>query len=274
MITFNDILRSEAIDPEAVRLVRHEDAGKGASRIYATWRQGDLGRRRFEEYQRGQSREVFKIGDLLASFCVTPKPRRDTVFVGLYRVNGVKEVTRAIDPIYGHTFGPAFRYDISRVSKLVDYIDRLVIDWGRGTRSWVQRAARQDKSVVSIVNTEPPPWPGFSRFIENVDDIPGLYPSWQEFLAKVKGIYLLVDHETGEQYVGSAKGDESLLGRFKSYAKDGHGGNVELRTRKGARYQVSLLEVVDPSLPDETIEYIESVWKTKLMTRKFGLNRN
>ena len=80
--------------------------------------------------------------------------------------------------------------------------------------------------------------------------------------------------DSGEQYVGSAKGQESLLGRFLDYAETGHGGNVELRNRPTARYRVSLLEVVDLSLPDKRIEEIESIWKQKLMTRDHGLNAN
>jgi hypothetical protein len=274
MITFNDILRSASIDPAGVRLVRHEDASKGASRVYATWRQGASGRHLVEEYQQLQGREVFDVGDILASFAVTPRPRRDTVFIGLFRVLGVKSVAHATDPIYGHAFGPAFAYDIKGDPSLADYVGRLVIDWGAGTRSWVQRASRQDKPVLSIQEIEPPPWPGFAHFCVDIEDVPGLYPNWQEVLRTVKGIYLLVDVNTGDQYVGSAKGEENLLGRFMNYAVTGHGGNVELRGRKGARYRVSLLEVVDLSLPDQRIEAIEGVWKKKLMSREFGLNRN
>jgi hypothetical protein len=58
------------------------------------------------------------------------------------------------------------------------------------------------------------------------------------------------------------------------YATKGHGGNVELRARREARYRVSLLEVVDMSLPDKRIEALEAVWKSKLMSREFGLHRN
>lgn len=45
---------------------------------------------------------------------------------------------------------------------------------------------------------------------------------------------------------------------------------------KGGRrnYQVSVLEVVDENIPDDTIEQIESYWKNKLLSRRFGLNRN
>jgi hypothetical protein len=36
---------------------------------------------------------------------------------------------------------------------------------------------------------------------------------------------------------------------------------------------VSVLEVVDANVPDDTIEQVESYWKTKLLSRTFGLNR-
>jgi hypothetical protein len=91
---------------------------------------------------------------------------------------------------------------------------------------------------------------------------------------EVKGVYVLVDKNTGEQYVGSANGEQSLWGRFSEYARTRHGGNVELKNRTNARYQIGVLQVVDLSLPDHSIEEIESWWKRKLMTREHGLNRN
>jgi hypothetical protein len=112
-----------------------------------------------------------------------------------------------------------------------------------------------------------------ARFCIDVEDVPGIYPSWQDRLREVRGIYVLVDKETGQQYVGSAKGEDSLWGRFADYARTGHGGNVELKRRPGARYQVGVLQVVDESLPDHSIEQIETWWKRKLMTREHGLTR-
>jgi hypothetical protein len=90
-------------------------------------------------------------------------------------------------------------------------------------------------------------------------------------LRAVKGVYLLVCPDTGKQYVGSAKGDDSLWGRFTEYARTGHGGNVELIQRGRRNYLVSVLEVVNSDLG---IERVEEAWKQKLMTRKFGLNKN
>ena len=51
-------------------------------------------------------------------------------------------------------------------------------------------------------------------------------------------------------------------------------GNAELKLRPNAQYQVAVLQVVDRSFPDHSIEEIENWWKRKLMTREHGLNRN
>jgi len=166
------------------------------------------------------------------------------------------------------------RYDLIYDKRLAKYEERLSIEWGLGTRAWVQGAARQPKPIRALKDQDDPPFPGFSKFCVDVNQIPGLYSSWQQRLLEVKGIYVLVDKDTGHQYVGSAKGEESLLARFMAYAQTGHGGNVELRRRKGARYQVGVLEVVNLALPDRRIEEIEAWWKHKLLTREFGLNRN
>lgn len=274
MITFNEILRAEGIDPANVRLVRHLDTGRRSPTIYATYRSPD-GRRLIEEYQRIQHRRVFEVGELVASFVVTPRPRNETLLFGLYRVEAVGKCDAgARDPIFGDDVSAMNRYDMAHDARLGTYEGRLSIDWGLAARAWVQRAHSQPKQVRAITTREDPPFPGFSQFCVDVDDVPGLYASWQELLREVKGIYVLVDKGTGEQYVGSAKGEESLLARLMAYAQSGHGGNVELRRRKGARYQVGILQVVDLAFPDHRIEEIEGWWKQKLLTREFGLNRN
>jgi hypothetical protein len=76
----------------------------------------------------------------------------------------------------------------------------------------------------------------------------------------------------GKQYIGSAKGNENLLGRLLGYADGGTNGNRGLV--RGHRYQVSILEVVGTGASDITIEKIEAEWKDKLGTRVHGLNKN
>lgn len=272
MISFNDILRAEDIDPATVKLVRHQEGGRRGMIVYTTSRQPD-GRARVEEYQRIQHRKVFDVGGLIASFIVTP--HGDTLFFGLYRVDAVGLCEPGTtDPIFKDPAAGKNRYDLTYDPRLAQYEGRLSIAWGGATRSWWQWAERQPKPVVAIREPDDPPFPGFASFVCDLEDVPGLYVTWQAILRAVKGIYLLVDRETGEQYVGSAKGEESLLARWMTYAQDGHGGNVGLRSRKGAKYQASVLQVFDLTSPDQRIEEVESMWKQKLGTRVHGLNLN
>ncbi len=272
MLSFNDLLALEGIDAARVRLLRHQDGRLGAGRLHGVWRND---RATFEEYQSIQRKDIFSMGDLLASFVVTEA--RNTVFVGMYQVDAVSTCPPgSIDPVLKHDISGLFRYELQRIDALAGYQDMVVIDWGAGARAWVQRASRQVKPVIEIAQQYEPRFPGFRVFTRLVDDIPSLPSGWRQVLRSVKGVYLLVDVESGQQYVGSAKGADSLLGRWLDYAGGGDGGNVALKNaaRDGRRtYQVSVLEVVDENTPDGTIEQIESYWKNKLLSREFGLNR-
>lgn len=273
MLTFNDLLALEAIDSSEVRLVRHQDGRLGRGRMYEAWRND---RSAFESYQSVQSKHRFPVGGLLAQFVVTEAQK--TVFVGIHRVNAVGLCPPgSTDKLLSLDIAGHFRYDLTLTDHLADYIDRVVIDWGAGARSWVQRATNQPKPVIEIAKQYEPRFPGFREFVRPINDIPTLPNGWQQVLRSVKGVYLLVDLDSGQQYVGSAKGADSLFGRWVQYATDGHGGNIGLRrSASGGRrqYQVSVLEVVDENTPDATIEQIESYWKSKLLTRTFGLNIN
>jgi hypothetical protein len=273
MLTFNALLRLGGIDPKTVRLVRHGGAGgTGLVSQYAAWRAGDG---RLEEYQQIQHRKVFTVGDVLAAFVVTPAPRNATLFVGLYRVRGIGKVPAGTrDPIFGNDVGGMYQYAIDSDPGLEEYAGRLIIEWGSGTRAWFQNASYNEKQVREIRDDIEPSFPGWLRFVCDADDLSGLYPSWQDMLRNVKGVYLLVDKADGAPYIGSAKGADSLYGRLLSYANGGHGGDVALRARGPRKYQVTVLAIVDMTTPDQRIEEIESAWKQKLLTREFGLNRN
>lgn len=105
--------------------------------------------------------------------------------------------------------------------------------------------------------------------------------SWKSALSNVKGIYLIVDTATGKQYVGSAYGDDCIWQRWSCYAKDGHGGNIELKEllkKNGEDYKYnfkySILEVCNMNLGTDYIIARENHWKEVLLTREFGLNKN
>jgi len=100
-------------------------------------------------------------------------------------------------------------------------------------------------------------------------------------MSNVAGIYIIVDNETGKQYVGCAYGGEGIWQRWASYAKNGHGGNKELKAllkEKGQEYvrnfQYSILEVCDINSNDDHIFSREAHWKNVLLSRDFGYNIN
>lgn len=170
MLNFNNLLALERIDTTDVRLVRHQDNRLGPGRMYEAWRND---RRAFESYQSVQQKDKFAVGDLLASFVVTEA--RKTVFVGMYRVDDVGTCPPgSIDALLKHDTSGQFEYDLQLVDDLAAYRGKVVIDWGAGTRTWVQRAANQAKPVIEIAEQHDPRFPGFREFVRPVDEVPSL----------------------------------------------------------------------------------------------------
>jgi hypothetical protein len=93
-------------------------------------------------------------------------------------------------------------------------------------------------------------------------------------LSASRGVYLLTCPKTREQYVGSASGAGGFHARWMSYVRDGHGGNVGLKTRDPSDYQVSILEVAGSAATPEDVLAMEGLWKQKLQSREMGLNKN
>ena len=152
---------------------------------------------------------------------------------------------------------------------------RLVVDWGPGTRAWIQRADNQDKVVLEIRRAfQEPEFPGYQNFVEPLSRIASLPLSWEQALLASRGVYLLTCVRTREQYVGAAPGEKGFLGRWRHYLDGGHGGNVGLRSREPSDYRVSILEVAGSAATTEDILRTEARWKEKLQSREMGLNRN
>ena len=276
MITFNLILQSAGVNLNNLRLVRHQDTRRVArgSSPYGLWRRGDGS---YDFYQRIQARHVFNVGDTLASFVVTPN--KDTLFTGLYSVEGEAACPLGtVDPLTGEIMPPtSLLYEISPDTRMQDFEGLLVIKWGAGARAWIQLAEKQDKPIIELRRVfSEPRFPGFSEFMTTIDRLMEVPDSWTEVLRAVSGIYLITDTKTGMHYVGAAYGTEGFWGRFIAYFETGHGGNVELRklARSPAHMQLSILEVLPPSLNADQVSAVEGRWKEKLRSREFGLNAN
>ncbi len=183
--------------------------------------------------------------------------------------------------------------DESAFPEVAGYIGKLVITWeDRKTMNIVMcnPEAISHLTVKTILEqpydeaeTEFPGYENLSLSWSELKYVLNL-KTWQTALKNQKGVYLITDVATNKRYVGSAYGDTMLLGRWQSYAENGHGGNRELKSlveTQGLDYvknnfRYSILDIHKATTDDKTILDRESWWKEVLLTRnpKFGYNAN
>ena len=243
----------------------------------------------FDEYQSRQGSEVFNC-ELIVSFIGESGTR--SRFIDVYQVRGVREDAKTTP--YSSSFifpemGRAkFRYDLVPVDGFDALRDRLVVDWGAGMRSWHQWLG--EKSNKRVIEYRPL---GYVREFSGFDDVhlrfdelerivkhPDANRLWHTMLGGVAGVYLIVDEATGDQYVGSAYGDDGLLGRWRTYVATKHGGNKRLRKLldehpdRFQNFSFSILRTLSRSLTAKEVIAVEQHFKRKLGTHAFGLNEN
>ncbi len=275
----NDILRKTGIDLSRIKLIRHAKSDREFLKCYDC----DM----VEEYTKYQKKGFSKHYDYWIVF-VSDKST-SAVLYGCYKV--LKERERSTDvlkdgfPLAEWINEEGSYYELERLDCLQDYEGRLMIDWGKATRSWHQRALNE-KEVIAIQCHQIVPFEGYDKVILSFNELEEIinddekYHDWHTALSSVKGIYLITDRSTGKQYVGSSYGEKGLLQRWSKYIETKHGNNeglIKLLKQDPYHYmefQFSILEIFSKSITDDEIVAIENRYKDKLLTRVFGYNDN
>lgn len=205
----------------------------------------------------------------------------------LYKVNGATADTPDTIPdgypISEQFDGQNMYYDLQYMDLLQEYESKLIIDWGNSARMWHQKGTTE-KPIISIESSARKPFIGYEKvlltynelkeIVENTTD----YELWQTALSAINAVYLIVDMETGSQYVGSAYGKDGLRWRF--YVDSLHGNNKLMKDLicnhpdRYKHFQFSILQILSKSTPDEEIIHAEALWKKKLCSVQFGMNDN
>lgn len=279
MFAFNDFLEAHGVNPAETRLLRHD------IRAISFFRRGGLDTfGSFCSFQRA-SNSPYNKTKLACHFLpgpTLPDGSASALFIGTTRVldkwkwDGSR-LPKMSDPhVLEHERGRenVYAFDLEWLCEGMEYSEKILINWGQGTRAWSQWAGQNPKGIVELrLKAFEPPFPGFSDFRSKISEVANFPRSWVNALEKTKGIYLLVA-ENGEQYVGSAYGAEGFMGRWREYAKNGHGGNVLLKKSDHRDYTVSILEVASPDMSMDEVVARENFWKEKLGSRAHGLNAN
>ena len=280
-LTFTDILRKAGLDPSKVKLIRHSLTDKvfkacyDASKVY--------------DYTCHQKAGFSKGYDFWAVFISGSGTY--AVFYALYKANGsIPETLEMVqerlpkEEAEGYT-GQCVFFDLEHAKQLEEYEGRLTIDWGKSTLMWHQKGTTE-KPIIAIQPDKKKPFPGFEDLILTYDQLleittnRDIYDSWRAALSSVSAIYLIVDRETGKQYVGSAYGDDGLWGRWSCYTDTLHGNNKQMKElicdhpERYHSFQFSVLQILPTTMPPDEVVAIEARYKKKLLSIPFGMNEN
>ena len=282
MLTFTDVLSKEGIDPKKVKLIRHSLTHKNFKECY------DCGM--IYEYTCLQKTDFSKGYDYWAVFISGAGTLAK--FHSFYRVNGSAPAVNITVP-QGLPKAVAAYYDdkhavfrLEKLNILSDYEDKLTIQWGKSTLSWHQKGTTE-KEIVSLQPDRKMVFPGYEHVILSYDklkdivDNPTAYEDWITPLKSIYAVYLIVDTETGKQYVGSAYNtEEGLFGRWSCYVATKHGGNKLMKEElcdhpeRYHKFQFSILQILPKTLSPDDVIKIETLYKDKLLTKEFGMNGN
>jgi len=294
------MLRLKKIEPEKVIAFRHHPPETDLLKVFH-WlaaERPDL----FNAYQQthGSIRVEKALKGLVgnghvASF-IGHEPGR-ALFVGLYSINSSSPLTpnafREV-PAYKELceFGGTFwfteqmaregrptveLFDLTAVEFYSSWKGKLVVHWPPPECSWWRRAHKNDLSVHSIheesaFDGQMPEWQEINLTWEELKILPS---RWKQIMSQWRGIYYIFDVSDCKGYVGSAYGDNNLIGRWENYRATGHGGNRFLRNRNPSNFRFSILERVSPDLNKSEVIRIEISWKKRLNSyTPQGLNDN
>jgi hypothetical protein len=279
VLFFSDILKKVGLDPAKVKLIRHALTDKDFKSCY------DKGM--VLEYTQLQREGFSKDYDYWVVF-ISGKGNLAKLFA-VYKVISSAPATPdrlpADFPLVDAFNGVNAYFSLQYVDLLQEYENKLIIDWGKSARMWHQKGSTE-KPVIAIQADPKRVFSGFENLVlsydelEEIVDNPIVYEAWHTALSSVNAIYLIVDRETGRQYVGSAYGKNGLLGRWACYVGTLHGNDKSIRElicshpERYHYFQFSILQILPKTMTPEEIIQLESLYKKKLLSIDFGMNNN
>lgn len=268
-IKLNDILKLENLDNVKIRFNLSFRQNWNPIELFKS---GDIQAMLRGQYWNYNKNKSYKAGQITVGL-VKIKPTED--YFLLFHIGKVTKDLNTFNDI-GYEFEVLPEYD--------KYIGRLIVKF----KNKAQTMIRNSKSVINdcYVSQILPDtfdndlFPGYekvnltwlemNRVIEK--------DNWKTALQNQKGVYLLTDISNGKMYVGSAYGENMILGRWRAYVKNGHGGNIGLKQLSfehiKQNFKYSILDIYKSTTDDQTIIIRESWWKDVLQSRQFGYNEN
>ena len=296
-LTLKDLIKLEGLEYENLkfRVVRHKMNRKG-------WEDFDnlirFDNEMLSAFAGSQERLVYKDADIILTFVALPGTkalfRTAHINHGQISFNQYKKYYKGYKPFLNYrknnsreenVLDDLYFYKLEDSNLLESYKNRLVIEWGKSTVSWVQSSIEKEvteiypKGFVSL-------FPGWDKVhlshkeLTEIINNPNGNKDWYEYLSRHSGVYVIFDSSSGNQYVGSASGGKGIWSRWEGYVKTGHNGNKGLKALAknnqdfANNFTYSLHHVFPKTVSKKDVLYYESLLKNKLGSRAFGLNEN
>ena len=278
---FQELLLNKGINLSRTKLIRHNISNEAVSRNLAL---GYL-----DIYQSIQLPNRFKDCDTVISFLGTEGTNGK--FMGCYKIIDYIPLNLQELPsdlrLDDEVENECVYWRMQKTDVLQDLIERLVIDWGKGTINWCQNGTTKKEVLCILPVVSDISFVSYDKVILPYEKLKTIvynskhYKEWETKLSAVAGIYLITDTKTGKQYVGSASGENGgVWGRWSEYARTKHGGNKKLielintDTDYCNNFLFSILEVFPIKRDKHEILEYEQLYKKKLGSIVFGLNDN
>lgn len=267
-IKLNDILRLENLDNVKIRFNLMVNENWNPIELF---KNGDISTMLGGHYH-NYNKKSYKVGQITIGL-VKIKPKED--FWLLFHIGRVRKDLNKLN-------GVGFSYE--HLPEYEKYIGRLIVKFKNKAQTMIRNAESviNDCDISQILpdTFDNDIFPGYDKVSISWDELQRVIEkdNWQTALQNQKGVYLMTDTSNGKKYVGSAYGENMILGRWRSYIKNGHAGNVGLKAltldhiQKNFTY--SILDVYKSTTDDQIIIERENWWKKILQSRKFGYNEN
>jgi hypothetical protein len=213
--------------------------------------------------------------------CIGHEPG-SALFVGIYEVQGSRPMTAAefrAMPENQEMYGPndpganCLWFNLQLLDSLKEWKGKLAVRWPPPAVNWARWADRIFPiQAIHLESILVPPMPSWRELVLDWEQLGSLPSSWADRLRQWRGVYVIQDKTDGKNYVGSASGDQNILGRWLQHRAGGDA--VKLRDRSSNNFLFSILQLLEHDLPSDEVVIFESTWKKRLHTLTTGLNVN
>jgi hypothetical protein len=221
IIKLNDILRLENLDNVKIRFNLMFQQNWNPIEIF---KNGDIATMLHGQYWNYNKSKSFKAGQITVGL-VKIKPTEDD-----WLLFHIGQVTKDLNKLN------AVGYEFEDLPEYKKYVGRLIVKFKNKAQTMIRNAESviEDCYVSQILpdTFDNDLFPGYEKVNITWHEMNRVLEkdNWKTALQNQKGVYLMTDMSNGKMYIGSAYGANMILGRWRSYVKTGHGGNIGLKS--------------------------------------------